>query len=99
YMGAWIEMLKSTKLIRVRKVASYMGAWIEMACVVRMRWFPSSHPIWVRGLKCNRQKTVYNGQRVASYMGAWIEIRILKSLQTKFFVASYMGAWIEIIGR
>ena len=34
---------------------------------------PTSHPMWVRGLKQHSQAYWYEMHRVAPYVGAWIE--------------------------
>ena len=74
-----------------------MGAWIEMPDIVGS-WFaiPSSHPLWVRGLKYQKGTPQVFCLRVAPFMGAWIEI-YMKNEGEKFMkVAPFMGAWIEI---
>ena len=52
-MGAWIEITTKPTTHYSFYVASYMGAWIEIYSVDVVFYITtSSHPIWVRGLKC-----------------------------------------------
>ena len=50
-MGAWIEIIRETRLYVPVKVAPYMGAWIEIQLMLNRSLSCVSHPTWVRGLK------------------------------------------------
>ena len=50
-MGAWIEILKPRKILRIRAVAPPVGAWIEMCKILMTERYPESLPPWERGLK------------------------------------------------
>ena len=52
HVGAWIEIEKDlTDKKAFRQVAPHVGAWIEIYLNPIARWYLSSHPTWVRGLK------------------------------------------------
>ena len=50
----WVRGLKQCSevlLIAGIRVAPYVGAWIETLVAYDRYQFPTSHPMWVRGLK------------------------------------------------
>ena len=55
-----------------------------------------SHPLWVRGLKSDREEHFENINVVAPFVGAWIEILFQKIFTSVLIVAPFVGAWIEI---
>ena len=60
-MGAWIEIALSNLASALSHVAPYMGAWIEIVTLTYSDYFlPESHPTWVRGLKFQEGKPIYN---------------------------------------
>ena len=64
HVGAWIEIIQPLDTDAPELVAPHVGAWIEISCantkaVVRA----SSHPTWVRGLKCRNDELL--GQQLA----------------------------------
>ena len=72
-VGAWIETYNFLYILMAIFVAPRVGAWIETFTRSFCAFIPSSHPVWVRGLKQTgvRQKT--DRQKVAPCVGAWIE--------------------------
>ena len=53
-----------------------MGAWIEMSITPpSCTSYPTSHPLWVRGLKLASSIVSKGPNFVAPFMGAWIEIK------------------------
>ena len=55
YMGAWIETHRKMKNRESYYVAPYMGAWIETFVILSIWAVIKSHPIWVRGLKPQKE--------------------------------------------
>ena len=96
-MGAWIEMTDFRILISINRRRILYGCvdWNVDGHSVTSG-ICTSHPIWVRGLKCEQEIRLFLAISVASYMGAWIEIYIMSRFYVFYYVASYMGAWIEI---
>ena len=61
-------------MMAIRKVAPRVGAWIETAYSAQeYHSGPESHPVWVRGLKLQRQRHIILSLIVAPRVGAWIE--------------------------
>ena len=54
-MGAWIETYNSYIVFFSTTVAPHMGAWIETYSAAALNSAQTSHPIWVRGLKPERE--------------------------------------------
>ena len=52
HVGAWIEITKRGVNNLDCSVAPHVGAWIEISMLCNSIRFVSSHPTWVRGLKC-----------------------------------------------
>ena len=56
-----------------------------------------SHPVWVRGLKPQRQPQMMKVRIVAPRVGAWIETINTKNKFALIKVAPRVGAWIETL--
>ena len=60
HVGAWIEITSSLKSMTGYGVAPHVGAWIEIRKeIARLTSIVTSHPTWVRGLKCLRSCRAY----------------------------------------
>ena len=55
----------------------------------------TSHPVWVRGLKQDRDNVPLCFKQVAPRVGAWIETIFGKRDKGVYRVAPRVGAWIE----
>ena len=55
YVGAWIETILQVQLNYLPQVAPYVGAWIETANLTQLDYLKTSHPMWVRGLKLDKE--------------------------------------------
>ena len=72
-MGAWIETAGVADKNVVEGVAPRVGAWIETTRGKLIAKVDLSHPVWVRGLKHDRQLILARSKNVAPRVGAWIE--------------------------
>ncbi len=50
-MGVWIETFVTLTYDEEHLVTPCMGVWIETAVVIWLKYFITSHPVWVCGLK------------------------------------------------
>ena len=99
HVGAWIE----TRIVRAScgraPVAPHVGAWIETPRSAPSLPSPSSHPMWVRGLKQNLKPLEMQQIQVAPHVGAWIETPSRSHILLVHKVAPHVGAWIETLTR
>ena len=72
-VGAWIETQNNPLCGVCDPVAPRVGAWIETQLLYCSLPEPSSHPVWVRGLKLLHGVGVNTVFSVAPRVGAWIE--------------------------
>ena len=95
-VGAWIETAHRLFLFCYALVAPRVGAWIETLRRRRtMNVLPTSHPVWVRGLKLLYNRTTIFNRYVAPRVGAWIETTTDLITDESTRVAPRVGAWIE----
>ena len=73
HVGAWIETSKDFIIQDLLLVAPHVGAWIETWTSTLQPPPPTSHPMWVRGLKQNGEFGFKSQFAVAPHVGAWIE--------------------------
>ena len=59
-VGAWIETYNFLYILMAIFVAPRVGAWIETFTRSFCAFIPSSHPVWVRGLKQETPLTFLN---------------------------------------
>nr|DAQ87619.1 MAG TPA: hypothetical protein [Caudoviricetes sp.] len=59
-MGAWIEIVKLSKILKVDIVAPYLGAWIEILQVTKLlRHLPVAP--YSGSVECNNNQNVLRG--------------------------------------
>ena len=74
HVGAWIETIGTEDLYSRYSVAPHVGAWIEtFGRGTSLSSLAVSHPMWVRGLKQEKDKKLAMNMYVAPHVGAWIE--------------------------
>ena len=94
-MGVWIETQGFHYPVCACGVTPCMGVWIETTLYFAVQHYPSSHPVWVCGLKHTEISLPSSKVTVTPCMGVWIEtLPNLGDFKVRS-VTPCMGVWIE----